>query len=109
MIGGMNVQMLARSQLGWDLTGSSLAVTMVGIGFAPPMLLFSFFGGVVSDRFDNKHIIQLGQLGVICITTFITISIFTNTITVYHLIIVSLFQGTFWAFMMPARQAINAE
>ena len=37
MIGGMNVQMLARSQLGWDLTGSSLAVTLVGVGFAPPM------------------------------------------------------------------------
>ena len=38
MIGGMNVQMLARSQLGWDLTGTSYAVTMEGIGFAPPML-----------------------------------------------------------------------
>ena len=59
MIGGMNVQMLARSQLGWDLTGSSLAVTIVGVGFAPPMLLFSLFGGVVSDRFDNKNIIQI--------------------------------------------------
>ena len=109
MIGGMNVQMLARSQLGWDLTGSSLAVTIVGVGFAPPMLLFSLFGGVVSDRFDNKNIIQLGQLGVIAITTFIAISIFTNTITIYHLIIVSFFQGTFWAFMMPARQSIIAE
>ena len=109
MIGGMNVQMLARSQLGWDLTGSSLAVTLVGVGFAPPMLLFSIFGGVVSDRFDNKNIIQLGQLGVIAITTFIAISIFTNTITIYHLIIVSFFQGTFWAFMMPARQSIIAE
>ena len=75
MIGGMNVQMLARSQLGWDLTGSSLAVTLVGVGFAPPMLLFSLFGGVVSDRFDNKNIIQLGQLGVIAITTFIAISL----------------------------------
>ena len=109
MIGGMNVQMLARSQLGWDLTGSSLAVTLVGVGFAPPMILFSLFGGVVSDRFDNKNIIQLGQLGVIAITTFIAISIFTNTITIYHLIIVSFFQGTFWAFMMPARQSIIAE
>ncbi len=109
MIGGMNVQMLARSQLGWDLTGSSLAVTIVGVGFAPPMLLFSLFGGVVSDRFDNKNIIQIGQLGVIIITTFIAISIFTNTITIYHLIIVSFFQGTFWAFMMPARQSIIAE
>ena len=43
------------------------------------------------------------------ITTFIAISIFTNTITIYHLIIVSFFQGTFWAFMMPARQSIIAE
>ncbi len=109
MIGGMNIQMLARSQLGWDLTSSSLAVTLVGVGFAPPMLLFSVFGGVVSDRFDNKNIIQLGQLGVIFITSFIAISIFTNTITIYHLIIVSFFQGTFWAFMMPARQSIIAE
>ena len=109
MIGGMNIQMLARSQLGWDLTASSLAVTLVGVGFAPPMLLFSIFGGLVSDRFDNKNIIQLGQLGVIFITTFIAVSIFTNTITIYHLIIVSFFQGTFWAFMMPARQSIIAE
>lgn len=109
MIGGMNIQMLARSQLGWDLTSSSLAVTLVGVGFAPPMLLLSIFGGVVSDRFDNKNIIQLGQLGVIAITSFIAISIFTNTITIYHLIIVSFFQGSFWAFMMPARQSIIAE
>ncbi len=109
MIGGMNIQMLARSQLGWDLTSSSLSVTLVGVGFAPPMLLFSLFGGVVSDRFDNKNIIQLGQFGVICITSFIAFSIFTNTITIYHLIIVSFFQGTFWAFMMPARQSIIAE
>ena len=41
--------------------------------------------------------------------SFIAISIFTDTITIYHLIIVSFFQGTFWAFMMPARQAIIAE
>jgi len=109
MIGGMNIQMLARAQLGWDLTGSSLAVTLVGVGFAPPMLLFSIYGGVISDRFDNKNIIQVGQLGVIAICIFIAISIFTNTITIYHLIIVSFFQGTFWAFMMPARQSIIAE
>ncbi len=109
MIGGMNIQMLARAQLGWDLTGSSLAVTLVGVGFAPPMLLFSIYGGVISDRFDNKNIIQVGQLGVIAICIFIAISIFTETITIYHLIIVSFFQGTFWAFMMPARQSIIAE
>ena len=49
MIGGMNIQMLARAQLGWDLTGSSLAVTLVGVGFVPPMLRFSLYGGVQID------------------------------------------------------------
>ncbi len=109
MIGGMNIQMLARAQLGWDLTSSSFAVTLIGVGFAPPMLLFSLYGGVISDRFDNKNIIQVGQFGVILICLFIAISIFTETITIYHLFFVSLLQGTFWAFMMPARQSIIAE
>jgi len=31
MIGGMNIQMLARAQLGWDLTSSSFAVTLIGV------------------------------------------------------------------------------
>ena len=109
MIGGMNIQMLARAQLGWDLTSSSFAVTLIGVGFAPPMLLFSLYGGVVSDRLDNKNIIQAGQFGIILICLFIAISIFTETITIYHLFFVSFLQGTFWAFMMPARQSIIAE
>jgi predicted MFS family arabinose efflux permease len=43
------------------------------------------------------------------ISLFIAFSISTGTVTVYHLIGASLGQGTIWAFLMPARQAIVAD
>ena len=81
-------------------------VTIAGAGFAPPILLFSIFGGAVVDRVERKKVLQYGQFGMFIIAMTIAISIKTETITIYHLIGSSLFQGTIWAFLMPARQAI---
>ena len=106
LMGGVNIQMVARSQLAYDLTQSPLAVGLVGSGFAPPILLFSLFGGVVADRFDRKRIIQIGQLVSMMIALFIAVSIVTDTVTIFHLVSASVMQGTMWAFLMPARQAI---
>jgi len=102
----VNIQMLARGYLTWELTKSPIAVVVVGAGFAPPILLLSLYGGAVADRVSRKRIIQLGQLGMLVITLFVGISISTDTVTVYHLTAASVAQGTIWAFLMPARQAI---
>lgn len=102
----VNIQMLARGYLTWELTKSPIAVVVVGAGFAPPILLLSLYGGAVADRVSRKKIIQLGQLGMLGIILFVGISISTGTITVYHLTAASVAQGTIWAFLMPARQAI---
>lgn len=102
----VNIQMLARGYLTWELTKSPIAVVVVGAGFAPPILLLSLYGGAVADRVSRKKIIQYGQFGMLIITLFVGISISTNTVTVYHLTAASVAQGTIWAFLMPARQAI---
>lgn len=106
MMGGMNMQMLARGYLALELTGDAFLVGAVGAGFAPPILLFSLFGGAVSDRVDRKKIIQYGQFGMILLSLVIGYLILTDAITIYHLIGASLIQGTLFAFLMPARQAI---
>jgi len=106
LMSAVNIQMLARGYLTWELTRSPIAVVVVGAGFAPPILLLSLYGGAISDRFSRKRIIQLGQLGMLAISLLVGVSISTNTITVYHLAAASLAQGTVWAFLMPARQAI---
>jgi len=106
MMAGNNIQMVARSQLAWELSDSPFMVGLVGIGFAPPILLLSLFGGAVADRVERKRVIQVGQFASILTATFVGVSIVTGTVTVYHLIVVSVVQGTLWAFLMPARQAL---
>ena len=106
MMASVNMQFVARSQLAYDLTKSPLAVGIVGSGFAPPILLLSIFGGSISDQFDKKKIIQLGQLGMVILASIIAISIFLEIVTIYHLIVASVAQGIMWAFLVPARQSL---
>ena len=106
MMAAMNIQMLARSFLIWELTRSEIMVGLVGAGFAPPILLFSLFGGTIADRVDKKRLIQLGQFGTGALGLAIALSIVAGTIAPWQLIGASVVQGTLFAFLMPARQAI---
>jgi len=106
LMAAVNIQMLARGYLTWELTHSPIAVVVVGAGFAPPILLLSLYGGAMADRHSRKRLIQFGQVGMLVITLIIGVSISTGTVTVFHLAGASLAQGTIWAFLMPARQAI---
>jgi MFS family permease len=109
LMAAVNIQMLSRGYLTWELTHSPIAVVVVGAGFAPPILLLSLYGGAVADRFARKRIIQFGQLGMLAISLLVAVSITANSITVYHLAAASVAQGTIWAFLMPARQAIISQ
>jgi MFS family permease len=106
MMAAMNMQMLARGYLAWEITKSAAMVGYVGAGFAPPILILSLFGGAVADRFNKKRMIQVGQFGMGVLSLLIAISIATETITVWHLIGASVIQGMLFAFLMPARQVI---
>jgi MFS family permease len=106
LMASVNMQFVARSQLAYDLTKSPLAVGIVGSGFAPPILLLSIFGGSISDQFNKKKIIQLGQLGMVILASIIAVSIFLEIVTIYHLIVASVAQGIMWAFLVPARQSL---
>ncbi len=102
----LNMQMLARGFLSWELTKSPLMVGLTGAGFAPPILIFSLFGGAVADRLDKKRIIQFGQLGTGVLGLVIALLIVADVITIWYLIGASVVQGFLFSFMMPARQAI---
>lgn len=106
MMGAVNIQMVARGYLAWEISHSAISVAFIGAGFAPPILILSIFGGVVADRLERKKILQIGQFGMLLIALTIAFSIKTNTVSIYHLFAASIAQGTIWAFLMPARQAI---
>ena len=70
------------------------------------MLGLALFGGAIADRFERKRLIQMGQIVPAALALGIGIIIFTDNIQWYHLVLVSIIQGSMFSFMMPARQAM---
>ena len=103
---GVNMQMLARGQLAWELTENTFQVALVGSAFAPPILIFSVFGGAFADRWDRKKMIQYSQLAICCIAGLVGFAIYTGVISIWILMLAGFAQGMGWSFMMPARQSI---
>ncbi len=106
MMGGMQMQMIARGYLAYDLTSSPLLLGLVSSGFALPLLGLSLFGGAFADRLERKYIIQFGQGMAVLLSIIIGVAINLDVVAWYHLWIASIIQGSLFAFLMPARQAI---
>jgi MFS family permease len=108
-MGAMQMQMMVRGFLVYDITGSAALLGLVSAGSAAPILTLALFGGAVADRVERKRLIQVGQATVGILALLIGIAIATDYIEWYHLMIASLIQGTSWSFLMPARQALIPE
>ena len=106
MMGGMQMQMLARGYLVYDITGSAGKLGLVAAGSAIPMLTLALFGGAIADRMNRKLIIQLGQTIGAVIALAVAFMIIAGYVTWQLLFLASVIQGAMFAFMMPARQAI---
>ena len=109
MMGGMQMQMLVRLYLVYDITESAKILGLVSAASALPILGLALFGGAFADRVDRKHLIQMGQWSAVALALFIGASISTGTVTWYHLLGAGMVKGVLWSFMGPARQAVIPE
>ena len=109
MMFGVQMQMLARGYLVYELTENPGLVGIVIGGSAIPMLVFSLYGGVLSDRMSKKILIQVGQASSTVIAFVVALLIFNESIIWQHLLIAASLQGIGWAFLAPARQTIIPE
>jgi MFS family permease len=106
LMAGINMQMIARGYLVYEITSRPLLLGVVNAGSALPILGLSLFGGAFADRMDRRRIIQIGQLISLVLTLAVAILIARGLINWHYLFVSSMLQGAMWAFMMPARQAI---
>ena len=106
LMAGMQMQMIARGYLAYELTSSPFLLGVVNSGFAVPLLALSLFGGAFADRLERKYIIQAGQGLSAVLAALIGIAIYFDIVAWYHLWLASIIQGGLFSFVMPARQAI---
>ena len=103
---GFQMQSIARTIFVDELTHSAFITSIVGMGFAPTLLIFSLVGGVVGDRVERRMVIQASQAAAAFLALTIATLIAVNMIHWTHLLVASMIQGALFSFQMPARQAI---
>lgn len=105
-VAAMQVNIVARSWLAYDLSSSALILGVVAMARGLPQILFSPLGGVFADRFDKRKVLIVSQSTLCILALLNAILVQLNLIQVWHLIAIGLLQGIVFPFTMPTRQAL---
>lgn len=106
---GLQMNIVARSWLVWELTGSAFKLGMVAFAFGLPVLLFSLIGGAIADRVRKRNLLVITQFGNAFVTLIIAVLITTGQIQFWHLVAAGAATGFLFVFDGPARMAIIPE
>ncbi len=108
LIGSWMTQ-IATIWLVYHLTNSPLLLGVVGFASQIPSFVLSPFGGVFVDRFSRHRILIGTQILSMIQSLALAVLALSGVIQIWHIIVLSLFQGLITAFDSPARQAFVTE
>jgi len=103
---GMNMMIVLRGYLVYELTKSPSALALIMLSVALPMLIIAPIGGVIADRVDRRSLMIWAQLAVCALNAVNTVLISIGIIEFWHLMVLSTLSGISFSFNMPARQAV---
>jgi MFS family permease len=96
---------VATSWLVYRLTDSALLLGVVGFASQIPAFFLAPVAGVLADRWNQHRLIAAMQVLGTLQSLALAVLTLTHTITITHVILLSLLQGLVNAFEMPARQS----
>jgi MFS family permease len=102
---GSWMQSVALSWLVLILTDSSFYLGLVGALQTLPILLFSFWGGVMADRTSKYHILFVTQGGMMLLALVLGVLVSWELMRIWLLCLLVFLGGTAMAFDIPARQS----
>ena len=102
---GSWISMTATSWLVYRLTGSAMALGVVGFAGQIPGFVMGPFAGAYLDRWDRHRVLVVTQTISMLQSFALAVLTFTGHITVPAIIALNAVQGMVNAFDMPARQA----
>ena len=100
------MQMTLLAWLILELSDSAWLVALVGFFSSMPMLLLGLFGGVLADRLNRLRLLIVLQVANTAASLFLTITLATGTVQVWHGYLVVAVTGASWALGTPARRAL---
>ncbi|MCU1279341.1 MAG: hypothetical protein JWM53_2887 [bacterium] len=100
---------VATAWLVYRLTGSALLLGVVGFAGQIPTFLLAPLAGVLVDRWNRHRVLVVTQLLAAIQSSLLAWFAIRGSITVWHVLALSAFQGLINAFDTPARQAFVVE
>ena len=106
---GMGVYFVALAWQVYELSNSPTALSVVGLAWSVPMLVFLLGGGVVSDRVDRRRVLIAGDLiRAVGIGAMGVLSVL-GLLELWHIVVFVVFEGTGEALFGPSFGAIVPE
>jgi predicted MFS family arabinose efflux permease len=102
---GTWMQITAQGWLVWELTKSEAALGIVSMLGTLPLLLFGLFAGVWVDRLDRRKILIGSQTAAMLLAFVLAVLVFTGTVQLWHVYVLSFLLGCVTAIDFPAQQA----
>jgi len=102
----MQMNLILRGFLAYDLTNSAVALGLISLTVAFPMLVIAPIGGVITDWFNKRTLLIIAQGLVAAVNVVMTFLIFTDRIEFWHLMAAAVGTGSVISVVMPARQAV---
>jgi MFS family permease len=90
----------------FDITGSSLAVGLLGAFGLVPLVVFGLYGGAIADAFDRRRVLLVASFGMFACSLVLAAQAIADLRQVWVLYAVVAVQSGFFAVTNPARQAI---
>lgn len=105
----MQVSVIARGWLAFDLTGTNAALGGVLLGFGLSSIVAIPIGGVLADRFPKRRVLIIAGSIQSLVSFALAIAVVTEDIAYWMLVAASVIQGGVISLLGPARLAFIAE
>jgi MFS family permease len=99
---GTWLQSVVGSVFVYERTGSAFAVGILNFATFLPILIFSVWGGVLSDKFDRRHITVVTHLFALAVGAGLAVLTFAGSVTEVHVIVTAFLLQTCWAIAKPS-------
>ena len=103
---GSNMRLVAVAWQVFELTGSTIAVGMVGLVEVVPLITVSIVGGTFVDTSDRKRLIAVCQVALMICSALLAVLSLTGTITLFWIYVLTGVASAFNAIDRPARSSI---
>ena len=103
---GSQMQLAAINWHIYLLTGSPLALGVVGACRAVPIILCSLAGGVVADVVDRRRLMMVTQSVMLLCSATLALITFHGLTRIWPILLLTAIASAAWAFDTPARQSL---